>query len=282
MADSAIQEIVCCVGQPVAGNPTQFMMQRALAAAGLDWCYLTLEVSPADLEAAIRGIRAFGFRGANLTIPHKVAAMPYLDALSESAQLMGAVNCIQRVGNQLVGENTDGPGFVQALADVCDVTDKKVFLMGAGGTARAIAIALGKAGVGEITIANRTTEKAESLAELIGQRLSLAVHVVPWSSSLDVPEETDILINATAVGLLDPDARVPIKVESLRPSLIVTDVVVNPPNTWLLHEAEEQGCTTLNGLGMLVNQAVADFKIWTGIEPDRAVMREAVEEFLEI
>ena len=126
MPDSAIQEVVCCIGQPVAGNPTQFMMQRALAAAGLDWCCLTLEVSPEDLEDAIRGIRAFGFKGANLTIPHKVAVAAYLDVLTESAQLMGAVNCIHRVDNQLIGENTDGQGFVQSLRDVCEVAQKKV------------------------------------------------------------------------------------------------------------------------------------------------------------
>ncbi len=282
MPDSAIQEIVCCVGQPVAGNPTQFMMQRAIAAAGLDWCCLTLEVSPDDLENAIRGIRAFGFRGANLTIPHKMTALAYLDVLSETAQLMGAVNCVHRVDNQLVGENTDGQGFVAALRDVSDVAGKRVLLLGAGGTARGIAVALGQAGVAEIQVANRSVDSAQSLVDLLGQRLSIPAHVVPWNAQLTVPEETDILINATAIGLLDPDARVPVKSETLRPSLVVADVVVNPPITWLLNEAEQRGCTTLNGLGMLVNQAVADFKLWTGLDPDRAVMREAVEEFLEI
>ena len=279
MPDSAIQEIVCCVGQPVAGNPTQFMMQRAMAAAGLDWCCLTLEVA---LEDAIRGIRAFGFKGANLTIPHKVAALPFLDVLSESAQLMGAVNCVHRVDSQLVGENTDGQGFAQALSDVTALAGKKVFLLGAGGTARGIAVALGQAGVAEIHVANRSVDKAESLVDLLGQRVSIAAQVVPWNAPHAVPENTDILINATAIGLLDPDARVPVKVETLKPSMVVADVVVNPPITWLLGEAEQRGCTTLNGLGMLVNQAIADFKIWTGLNPDRAVMREAVEEFLEI
>ncbi len=281
MPESPIQDIVCCVGQPVAGNPTQFMMQRAFAAAGLDWYCLTLEVSSADLDNAIRGIRAFGFRGANLTIPHKVAVVPLLDAIGESARLMGAVNCIQRVGDQLVGENTDGQGFVQALRDISELAEKKVLLLGAGGTARAIAVELGRSGVAEIHIANRTMEKGESLAELL-QGVATTTHIVPWSPPLSVAEDVDILINATAIGLLDPDAQVPVKIETLKPSMIVADVVINPPHTWLLRMAQRQGCTTLNGLGMLVNQAAASFALWTGLEADRAVMREAVEEFLEI
>ena len=215
MPDSAIQEVVCCIGQPVAGNPTQFMMQRALAAAGLDWCCLTLEVSPEDLEDAIRGIRAFGFKGANLTIPHKVAVAAYLDALTESAQLMGAVNCIHWVGNQLIGENTDGRGFVQSLRDVREVAQKKVVLLGAGGTARAIAVELGRAGVAEIQVANRTSENAQKLVDVLRDRLAVQAQVLPWNGPLSIPDGTDLLINATAMGLLDLDARIPLKLETL-------------------------------------------------------------------
>jgi shikimate dehydrogenase len=154
--DSALQEIVCCIGQPVAGNPTQFMMQRVLAHAGLDWCYLTLEVAPEDLADAMRGIRALGFRGVHLSIPHKVAVIPLLDGLSESAELMGAVSRVFCDGRRLIGDNTDGRAFVEALRETCDPAEKRILLLGAGGVARAIAVELGRAQVAEILVANRT------------------------------------------------------------------------------------------------------------------------------
>src|SRR5690606_20285038 len=115
LTDSGLQTICACFGQPVAGNPTQYMMERAFAALDLDWRYLTLEVSPENLGDAIRGMRAMGFRGGNITKPHKVAVIQYLDGTSEAAGLIGAVNCIDRQGDQLIGENTDGKGFVQSL-----------------------------------------------------------------------------------------------------------------------------------------------------------------------
>ena len=282
MPDSALQEIVCCIGRPVAGNPTQFMMQRVLANTGLDWCYLTLEVAPEDLADALRGIRALGFRGVSLSIPHKVAAVPLLDALSESAELMGAVSCVRREDGRLVGENTDGQAFVEALRETCEPAEKRVLLLGAGGVARAIAVELGRAGVAEILLANRTVERGQALVDLLQQRLSVAAQLVPWDGPLVIPEDVSILINATSVGLLDSEARVAIEPQSLHSSLVVADVVFNPPQTWLLEEARRRGCTTLNGLGMLVNQAAINFRLWTGLEPDKSVMREAVEEYLEI
>ncbi len=282
MPDPALQEILCCLGQPVAGNPTQFMMQRALARAGLDWCYLTLEVAPADLADALRGVRALGFRGANVSLPHKMAAAPLLDRLSESAQLIGAVSCISRGEAGLIGDATDGRAFVEALREIADLADKRVLLLGAGGVARAIAAELARHSVAEVRVANRTAARGEALAELLHDRLSVAAHPLAWATPLAVPDDIDILINATAIGVLDAEARVPVDPASLRPSLVVADVVFNPPRTWLLDAAERAGCTTLNGLGMLVNQVACDFHIWTGLEPDKAILREAVEEYLEI
>jgi shikimate dehydrogenase len=280
--DSAIQEVVCCVGHPVAGNPTQFMMQRALAAAGLDWCCLTLEVAPEDLEDAIRGIRALGFKGANLHHPHKISAIPFLNSISETARRMNAVNCICRVKDELHGENTDGQGFVESLHAITEVRDRRVLLLGAGGAASAIAVELGVAGVAEVQIANRTAERAAELVERLNEQQLVNATQHPWEDPIDVSDEVGILINATAIGYLDADAEVPVRVGSFSPSLVVADVIVNPPNTWLLREAEARGCTVLKGLDMLVRQAALDFKLWTGREPDTAVMREAVEEFLEI
>lgn len=282
MPVSQLQQICACLGQPVAGNPTQYMMERAFADQGLDWRYLTLEVPPEHLGDAIRGLRALGFRGGNITKPHKCDVIQYLDGTSEAAGLMGAVNCIDRDGDRLIGENTDGKGFVQSLRGVTDPAGKRVAILGAGGAARAIAVEIALAGAAEITIVNRTPQRGQELVDLLKDKLKLASTLAVWEDDYDVPEGTDVLINATSIGLFDPEARVPINLDTLKPPLVVADVVFNPPETRLLRDAKERGCTPLDGLGMLVNQAVIAFKIWTGIDPDPTVMREALEEFLEI
>ncbi len=282
MPDSPIQQIVCCMGQPVAGNPTQFMIERAFAAAGLDWRYLTLEVPPEKLADAVKGLRAMGFQGGNFTIPHKVAVVPYLDELSEAAALMGAVNCVNRVGEKLVGENTDGKGFVQSLRQVTDPAGKRVVILGAGGAARAIAVELGLSGVAEIVIVNRTAERGQTLVDLLNERGKVPARLMHLSGDYAVEDGFDIVINATSIGLGDAEARVPLDLNSLRPGMVVADVIFNPPQTRLIRDAAARGCTTLDGLGMLVNQGVIGFKIWTGVDPDPGVMREALEEYLEI
>jgi len=283
MSSASLQEVVCCIGQPVAGNPTQYMMEKAFAAAGLeDWKYLTCEVPPEKLADAMAGIRALGFKGANFTIPHKVAVIQYLDSLSPAAELAGAVNCVNRVGDKLHGDNADGKGFYQSLRETCDPAGLNVALLGAGGAARAIAVELALAGVNEITIANRSTERGQALVDLLVAKTRVKAQCVPLNGNYAVPDNAAIFINATSIGLGNESARVPVEVESLRPELIVADVVFNPPQTWLIRTAGEGGCRTIDGLGMLVNQAVICFKIWTGRDPDAAVMREALEEFLEI
>jgi shikimate dehydrogenase len=279
---AALQEIVCCMGQPVAGNPTQFMMEKAFAAAGLDWRYLTFEVPAGKLPDAMAGFRALGFRGGNFTIPHKVAVIPFLDALSPAAETMQAVNCVHRVDDRLIGENTDGKGFVQALRELGDFTGKRTAIVGAGGAARAIAIELALAGSGPLTIVNRAAERGQQLVELVKAKTPVAAAFTPLEGVWSVPDDVDLLVNATSVGLGDSDAELPIAADSLRPETIIADVVFNPPDTWLLRLARDRGCRTVDGLGMLVNQAVISFAIWTGQRPDEAVMRDALEEYLEI
>jgi len=282
LTDSGLQTICACFGQPVAGNPTQYMMERAFAALDLDWRYLTLEVSPENLGDAIRGMRAMGFRGGNITKPHKVQVIQYLDGTSEAAGLMGAVNCIDRQGDQLIGENTDGKGFVQSLREVTDPKDKRVVILGAGGAARAIAVELGLAGASQIQIVNRSETSGIELVNLLTEKMERAAEYVPWQHEFAVPEDAEILINATSIGLFDPDARIPLDENTLRPELVVADVVFNPPDTRLLQVARDRGCTTLDGLGMLVNQGVISFQIWTGLDPDPAIMRDALEEYFGI
>lgn len=282
VSHESLQEIVCCMGQPVAGNPTQYMMEKAFAAAGLDWRYLTLEIGPDELPDAVRGMRVMGFRGGNFTIPHKIAVIEHLDGLSKAAQLMGAVNCIYRNDQQFIGENTDGKGFVQSLREVVDPSGKKVVILGAGGAARAISVEVALSGVADITIVNRTAQRGQELVDLLNNSLKIPSRLDAWENDYQVSEGTDIVINATSIGLNDPEARIPLETQSLQKNMVVADVVFNPPQTRLLRDAGERGCTTLDGLGMLVNQGVISFNIWTGVDPDAQVMRDALEEFLGV
>lgn len=282
MSAPSLQELCCCMGRPVAGNPTQYMMEKAFDRAGLDWRYLTFEVPPEDFDDAMRGFRAFGFRGGNFTLPHKQAVVPYCQQLSEAAQLIGAVNCIVREEDVLIGHNTDGQGFLESLRGLIDPAGKRIVLLGAGGAARAVAVELALAGAEHVTVVNRTPERGRQLAGHIEEATPAAAEFVPWNGQYMVPSEADVLINATSIGLNAPEMRVPVDMGTLKPELIVADVVFNPPQTRFLEEAVLQGCKTLDGLGMLVNQGAIGFQLWTGVAPDTEVMREAVEEFLGV
>ncbi len=274
--------ILALFGQPVAENPTVVMIEAALRALGLDWRYLTLEIAPADLPDAVRGMRAMRFRGGNCTIPHKVAIVPLVDVISPAAQAIGAVNCIVRKGNTLIGENTDGKGFLQSVQDVTPVAGKKGVLLGAGGAARAIGVELLKAGAGAVTIVNRTRARGEELTAVLNRVAPGKASFTPWRGDYSVPPGTDLVINATSIGLFpDVDARLPLNVDTLRPGMLVCDVIPNPPRTRLVRDAEARGCRALDGLGMLVNQGVIGIRLWTGREADPAVMRRALEEVFQ-
>ncbi len=257
------------MGQPVAGNPTQYMMEKAFARAGLEWRYLTLEVAPEELSDAIRGMRAMGFRGANFLAPHQTAVVEHLDELGDVAKLLGAVNCVSRQGDALVGENTVGKGVVEALGGVSGVSDRRVAVVGGGGAAAAIAAELTLAGAAEVTVVSRT--------EPTGEKMPVPLVVV--EDDYEVPDEVEILINITPGAADGQETGPTVDVATLREDLIVADVGANPPQTKLLGEAAERGCRTIDGLDVLVGQTVAHFKIWTGAEPDVGVMRDALEEF---
>jgi shikimate dehydrogenase len=262
------QELVGLFGQPVAENPTQAMVEAAFRSLGLDWRYLTLEVAPDDLGDAVRGARAFGFRGFHCTLPHKVTVIPHLDRLGESAAAIGAVNCVVRRGEELVGENTDGRGFLRSLAGRLDPRGASVVVLGAGGAARAIAVELQLAGAGRLTVVNRSEERGRELAEAVG------AEYVRWEGDYEVPAGTDVLVNATSLGLHpNVDERVPV---AFHPPLLVADVIPNPPETRLLRDAAAAGCEILDGLGMLAEQGVLAVELWAGETPDADVMRAAL------
>ncbi len=272
-----LHELVGSMSQGADGNPTVAMVEAAFRHHGLHWRYINMEVSPADLGAAVKGARAMGFRGFNCSLPHKVSVIAHLDGLGQSAAVMGAVNCVVRREGRLIGENTDGKGFLKSLQSVIDPQGKSVVLFGAGGAARAIAVELGLAGVRHITIVNRSEERGAELVDLLCEQLQLDARLAVWGGNYAIPEGTDVVINGTSIGLYDPEARLEIDLDTLRPGMVVADVVFNPVRTRFLIEAASRGCRPLDGLGMLVNQGIVGIQYWTGIDPHAAVMRQALE-----
>ena len=273
------QELTAAFGQPISENPTQVMVEAAYRHHELDWRYLTIEVAPDGLEEAVKGAKAMGFQGFNCTIPHKVKVIEYLDGLGESASLMGAVNCVVRREGQWIGENTDGKGFVESLRELTDPSGKNVVIFGAGGAARAIGVEVALAGASKITIVNRTVDRGEELTKLLDEKLPVEADFVPWDGVYAAPDDTDVLINATSIGLFpDVDARLALDIDTLREGMVVADVIPNPPATNLVRDARAKGCKVIDGLGMLVNQGVIGIRHWTGVDPDPAIMRAALEE----
>lgn len=279
------QELVGCFGFPVSENPTQAMIEPAFRDMALDWRYLTLEVEPNDLAAAVAGARAFGFQGFNCTIPHKVAIIKHLDGLGESARLMGAVNCVVNRDGKLIGENTDGKGFVSSFTELANPAGKTLVLIGAGGAARAIGVEMALAGVKEIHLVNRSEQRGRELATLFSGKLNdavgggLEVTFHSWVDDFDIPAGTDIVVNSTSIGLFpDVDARIPLNIDSLTADMVVADVIPNPPSTRLVRDAKERGCRVIDGLGMLVAQGVIGIEYWTGQSPDPLVMRQGLED----
>ena len=280
-----LDEMVGVFGHPVAENPGVVIQDAAFRDMGLErWHFFTIDVEPDELEAAINGLKAFKMHGVNCTIPHKINVIKYLDELSESARLIGAVNTIVNNGGKLFGENTDGKGFMESLRDNgVDPKGKKIVIMGAGGAARAISVELSLAQAGSITIVNRPEGAAigESLMELLGRICKKSDYVV-WDHTYQVPADTDILINATPIGLYPNVDEIPnVDTGTILPSMFVQDVIPNPAVTPFLRAAKARGAKWNTGTGMLINQAAINIEMWTGRKPDKQVMLKALQEALD-
>ena len=278
-------ELVACLGQPVAENPTGVMQEAAFRALGLDWRYLTIEVAPDQLANAITGVRALGMRGLNLTIPHKVAVLQYLDEIAPDAALIGAVNTVCRQGDRLIGMNTDGKGFLRGVrADArVDPKGKRSVVLGAGGAARAIVTELALAGTEDILVVNRSPERVKAMVDDLAAKTGCSIRWQPWTGIYQVPEDAGLLVNATSIGLYpDVDAMPPVDLSAAQPELLVCDAVFNPPETRLLAAARHRSLPVLDGLSMLVYQGVIGFQLWTGQAPPVEVMKQALREALGI
>ena len=252
-------------------------MEAAFKALELNYRYNTMLVYPEDLETAVKSLKALHMKGTHITIPHKVSVIPYLDRLTDTADLIGAVNTVYEDHGQMVGENTDGKGFIKSLEDEqIKITGKKAVILGAGGAARAIAVELALAGAQKIIIVNRSRDRGETLVKLINEKTTAHAEFTLWEGCYNVDEDTDILVNCTSIGLY-PDTNVPnIDYNTLKSTTVVCDIIPNPLHTRFMAKAQACGCKTLDGFSMLINQAAVSFKLWTGIDAPVEIMKMAM------
>lgn len=267
------------IGDPVGHSVSPAMHNAAFSSMGLDYIYLPFRVKKDNLAAAIDGLRALNMRGLNVTIPHKVAIIPLLDELEPLAHKIGAVNTIVNENNHLKGYNTDAGGFLKALLERgVEPDDKKVVILGAGGASRAISFSLADRGA-ELVILNRQLEMdwAIELAGSVSRFSAKAVKALELNEKnlSSVLESTDILVNATSVGMSPNTSHSPVPARLLRPGLVVFDVVYNPIKTRLLAEAVAAGAETINGIDMLVWQGALAFELWTGATAPIEIMKAA-------
>jgi shikimate dehydrogenase len=280
---SFLPKITGSFSSPAADNPTVAVMEAGYAARNLNIRYINCEVAPERLADAVSGAIAMGWLGFNCSLPHKERIIDHLDELSPSATLIGAVNTVIINEGRLIGENTDGQGFVEALRPVSDPLGARAVIFGAGGAARAIAVELALAGAHSIVIVNRSPAKGEKLADHVNSQTDADCSFLAWTPQFSVPDDSTLAINATSLGFYpDHQETLDVDVASLRPDVIVADVVPNPPETLWLQAAAAAGCVTLNGIGMLVNQALVNARLWTGQTLDATVMHQALSKALQI
>jgi shikimate dehydrogenase len=283
MSETFLSELTGSFSTPSAGNPTVAMVEAAYKHHKLNFRYINCEVKPKDLSNAVLGARAMNWAGFNLSIPHKVSVIQYLDGLGESAAIMGAVNCVVNRNGKLIGENTDGKGFLQAFKKVDNPKGKKIAILGAGGAARAIAVELALDGATDFLIVNRNSARGEELKKLLVEKLKVSAQYSPWPNAFKVPADIDVLINATSVGMAGSgNYDLDIDLSTLNKSMVVADVIVNPPSTNFLKSAAKVGAKTIDGLGMVVNQAVIGVKYWTNFDVDGSIMHAELKRIFNL
>jgi shikimate dehydrogenase len=267
---SAATRVAGVIGMPVRHSLSPRIVNAAFDALQVDWSYFAFEVAPGDIDAAIEGMRALQLGGLSVTMPHKERVAELVDRCTADAATLRAVNCIVREGDDLIGENTDGSGFVDALKwDLnFDPSGRRAVVLGAGGAARAVVLALARAGAADVAVVNRTRSNAERAVALAGSAGRIG-------DSADAVPEADLVVNATPLGMTEGGM-------AIDPGLLgrrhtVVDLIYHPATTPLLTAASERGCAVANGLGMLVHQAARAVRLWTGLDPPVETMREAAK-----
>lgn len=269
------------LGHPVGHSLSPAMHQAAFAATGLNAVYLPWAVPPNRLAAAVQGLHAMeNLLGANVTIPHKEAVIPLLDGLTAEAEAVGAVNTLLPRDGKLLGDNTDGAGFLAALREELgwEVRGLSAAILGAGGAARAVSMSLARAGASRLVLLNRSVDRANRLADLVTARYpGCQVTAQPLRADWRITDAAEIrlVINTTSVGLQASDPPL-FEYASLSAPIAVCDLIYNPPETALLRAARARGCPAGNGLGMLIHQGALAFERWTGNPAPVQAMREAL------
>lgn len=271
-------------GDPIAHTLSPVMQNAAFEALGLPCQYLPFQVHTENLKKALEAILPLGIQGVNVTIPHKEAVIPFLDSVEAEAEKIGAVNTIETASNRLIGHNTDGKGFLASLSEMnIDPSGRRVILIGAGGAARGVAIALLSAGISEIILMTRTVERGKILANRLGSlspRLKVSVRGMGLEKESPLkPDRSTLLINSTPLGMKENDP-LPFPSELLDPNWIVADLIYRPDETPLLLAAKKTGAKTIPGLGMLLHQGALAFEIWTKEKAPLQVMRDALRNAL--
>lgn len=271
------------MGDPVAGNPTQYMLEKAIAAGRLDWRFLTFEIPTLDFEGALRGARIFEFRGIMLAPPHSSTVLPYLEAVTDVSRLSGQVNCIKQSKGKLLGDNTQGRALRHLVEQAAELPGAQVTIFGSGTTAQVIAAEMAVNGVREISFVSHDPDAIEAFSKKLVEQTPLeqcAAKPLSDDSVETIDEECRLLVNTLPLDQLSADGQLPIELTSIPRKTIVADVRYDPPQTWLLRGAQELDCPNIDGLTILIEQTALAFETWTKATADRQAMREAVEEFL--
>lgn len=279
-------KLVVLLGNPLGHSISPAMHNRVFEKLGMDYCYMPVEVTDENLQAVFYGLTKMNVAGFNVTIPHKIRIMEYIDELDPLAATIGAVNTICVKDGKTKGYNTDGQGFIRSLEDEAKISvkGKRIFLVGCGGGARAIAMTLAFQDAAKIYILNRTIAKAKGLAEEINKKIRPCTEVVDHSleNQRKIIQNCDIIINSTSLGMHPREDALPIDESLLSPNLIVADIVYNPLTTKLLKTAKDMGCNIIPGLGMLIYQGAAAFKLFTSVEPLVEEMSDVAYALMEV
>ena len=267
--------LVGVIGNPVKHSLSPAILNAAFREAEMNWVYTAFETREEKLVDAIEGIRALGIAGLSVTMPHKAKVFPLMDEISDSAQMLGVVNCIVNDGKKLKGYNTDGDGFLDAVArdSGLNMVGKKVLIIGSGGSARSIIYSLSKAGVGEIAVINRTKKKALDAIELAGP----VARYIEEDKISEVAAEADLVVNATPIGMSDAGTttKFPIEPNLFSEGQLAVDLIYHPLSTPWMEALKNRKVEVYGGLSMLIFQAAKAFKLWTGQEAPVDAMRKA-------
>lgn len=268
------------IGYPVGHSMSPDIHNAALKDAGIDGHYHGFQVEEHDLADAVSGMKALGISGFNVTVPHKVEIMQYLDKIDVTAERLRAVNTVRLEKGQLVGYNTDGEGFLHSLLEALDqpLSELSFLMIGAGGAARAIYMTMAEYTPKSFDITNRTIEKAESLIESAEGKITSSA--IPLNQAEERLGNYDVIIHTTSIGMYPNVEETPISLTKAKKTAVVCDIVYNPIETKLLSEAAGLGLKTVDGVGMFVGQAARAFELWTGITPDARKMKSIVIEKL--